>query len=109
MKFKENLVCVHCELNNWDYDKDGLQYPISYELTFKFYGTDIIAYVTTDELCCDSEYVEFAAVETTGDLLASFEQMFENNEFKDKVEAVCKECWENSLNSNDYDYKGNQQ
>ena len=22
MKFKDNLNCVHCELNNWGYDKN---------------------------------------------------------------------------------------
>ena len=22
MKFKDNLDCVYCELNNWDYDED---------------------------------------------------------------------------------------
>ena len=46
MKFKDNLYCVNCELIHWDYDKDGQKFPISYELTFKFYGTDVIAYIT---------------------------------------------------------------
>lgn len=109
MKFKDNLNCVYCGLNNWGYDKNDQKFPVSYELAFKFYGTDIIAYVTADELRCDSKYVEFASIETNGDLLASFEQLFENNEFKDKVETVCKKCWDNSLNSNGYDYKGIQQ
>jgi hypothetical protein len=106
MKFKDNLNCVQCELNNWDYDKDGLMFPIAYELAFKFYGTDVTAYVTTRELQKESAYVEFSRVETDGDLLSSFEELFEDNEFKSKVENICKDCWEDNLNSGDYDYKG---
>lgn len=106
MKFKDNLNCVQCELNNWDYDKDGLMFPIAYELTFKFHETDVTAYVTTKELQNDSPYVEFSRVETDGDLLESFESVFENNEFKGKVRTICKNCWEDNLNSGDYDYKG---
>ena len=106
MKFKDNLNCIHCELNNWDYDKDGLKYPIAYELTFKFYGTTITAYITTSELQEDAEGT-FASVETDGDLLASFEEVFElNDNFIDKLRKVCQECWENDLDSNDYDYQG---
>jgi hypothetical protein len=104
MKFKNNLNCIHCELNNWDYDKDGLKYPIAYELTFKFYGTIITAYITTNKLQEDGT---FASVETDGDLLASFEEVFElNDNFIDKLRKVCQECWENELDSNDYDYQG---
>ncbi len=106
MKFKDNLKCINCELSNWDYDKDGLTFPIAYELTFKFYGTDVIANVTTKELQKDSLYVEFVSVETDGDLSESFKDVFEANEFKGKVKTICKNCWENNLNSNGYDYKG---
>ena len=106
MKFKDNLNCVHCELNNWDYDKDGLMYPVAYELTFKFYGTDVTAYIEAKELQNDAEGT-FTSVETNGELLTSFEEVFENHDyFKDKVREICKKCWENSLNSNDYDYQG---
>ena len=106
MKFKDNLNCVHCELNNWDYDKDGLMYPIAYELTFKFYGTDVTAYITAEELQNDAEGA-FASIETDGELLTSFEEVFEDHDyFRDKVREVCKECWEDNLNSNDYDYQG---
>jgi len=106
MKFKDNLNCVHCELNNWDYDKDGLMYPIAYELAFKFYGTDVTACITAEELQNDAEGA-FASVETDGELLTSFEEVFEDNDyFRDKVREVCKECWDDNLNSNDYDYQG---
>ena len=106
MKFKDNLDCVYCELNNWDYDEDGQKFPISYELTFKFYGTDVTAYITTEELQNKEPYVEFAAIETDGELLESFEQVFENNEFKDKVCKVCEDCWNDWLDSDNYNYKG---
>ena len=106
MKFKNNLNCVHCELNEWDYDKNGLMYPVAYELTFKFYGTDVTAYIEASELQNDAEGA-FASVETDGELLTSFEEVFEDHDyFKDKVREVCKECWEDNLNSNDYDYQG---
>ena len=106
MKFKNNLNCVHCELNNWDYDKDGQRFPISYELAFKFYGTDVTAYITSDELQNGGPYVEFAFIETDGELLDSFERVFENNEFQDKVCKVCEDCWNDCLDSNGYNYKG---
>ena len=106
MKFKDNLYCVHCELNYWDYDEDGQKFPISYELTFKFYGTDVTAYITTEELQNEEPYVHFADIETYGELLESFEQVFENNEFRDKICKVCEDCWNDWLDSTDYNYKG---
>ena len=106
MKFKDNLYCVHCELIHWDYDKDGQKFPISYELTFKFYGTDVTACITTEELQNGEHYVRFAIVETDGELLESFEEVFEDNEFRDKVCKVCENCWNNSLDSNTYNFKG---
>ena len=106
MKFKDNLYCVHCELNYWDYDEDGQKFPISYELTFKFYGTDVTAYITTEELQNEEPYVHFADIETYGELLESFEQVFKNNEFRDKICKVCEDCWNDWLDSTDYNYKG---
>ena len=106
MKFKDNLDCVYCELNYWDYDEDGQKFPISYELTFKFYGIDGITYVTTKELQNGGSYVHFDIIDITGDLFDSFEKIFENYEFRDKVCKVCENCWNNNLDSNDYKYKG---
>ena len=40
------------------------------------------------------------------ELLESFEKVFENNEFRDKVCKICENCWNNNLDSNDYNYKG---
>ena len=106
MKFKDNLTCVHCELNNWDYDSEGCKYPIAYELAFKFYGTDVTAYIKAEELQNDAEGA-FVSVETNGELLSSFEEVFEDNDFfKNKVRKVCENCWEDELDSNDYDYQG---
>ena len=106
MKFKDNLNCTNCELFNWDYDKDGLMYPIVYELAFKFYGTDVIVRIRAEELQNDAEGT-FDSMETDGELLTSFEEvMDDHNYFRDKVKEVCKKCWEESLDSNDYDYKG---
>lgn len=106
MKFKDNLTCVHCELNNWDYDNNGSRFPIAYELTFKFYGTDVTAYINAEELQNDAEGT-FASVETNGELLSSFEEVFEEHDyFKDKVRKVCRDCWEDELDSTNYDYQG---
>lgn len=107
MKFIDNLYCVYCELIHWDYDENGRKFPISYELTFRFYDTDVIAYITTEELQNGGLYVHFAIIETNGELLESFEEVFENNEFRDKVCKVCENCWNDCLDSNNYDYKGN--
>ena len=107
MKFKDNLYCVHCELNNWNYDKEDHKFPISYELTFKFYGTDVTAYIITEELQNGGPYVHFDIIDITGDLFDSFEKVFENYEFRDKVCKVCENCWNDCLDSNNYDYKGN--
>ena len=106
MKFKDNLYCVNCELIHWNYDKDGQKFPISYELTFKFYGTDVIAYITNEELQNGGPYVEFVSIETNEELLDSFEQVFENNEFRDRVCKVCENCWNDYLDSTNYNYKG---
>ena len=106
MKFKENLECTYVELFSWDYDKDGLRYPTSYELVFKFYGTTVTAHIEASELREDAEGV-FCFAETDGELLTSFEEVFEDNDyFKDKVKEVCKKCWEDELDTNDYDYQG---
>ena len=106
MKFKDNLYCINCELIHWDYDEYGQKFPISYELTFTFYGTDVTACITTEELQNGEHYVRFAIVETDGELLESFEEVFEDNKFRDKVCKVCENCWNNNLDSNDYNYKG---
>ena len=106
MKFKDNLYCVNCELIHWNYDKDGQKFPISYELTFKFYGADVIAYITIEELQNGGPYVKFVSIETYGETLDNFEQVFENNEFRDKICKVCEDCWNDCLDSNDYNYKG---
>ena len=106
MKFKDNLYCINCELIHWAYDENGRKFPISYELTFTFYGTDVTACITTEELQNGEHYVRFAIVETDGELLESFEEVFEDNEFRDKVCKVCEDCWNNSLDSNTYNFKG---
>ena len=106
-KFKDNLYCVYCELIHWDYDENDRKFPISYELTFRFYDTDVIAYITTEELQNGGPYVHFAIIETNEELLESFEKVFENYEFRDKVCKVCENCWNDCLDSNNYDYKGN--
>ena len=105
MKFKDNLNCINCELIHWDYDENGKQFPISYELTFIFYGTDVTAYITNEELQNGEPYVHFAIIETKEELLKSFEEVFKNNKFRDKVCKICENCW-NNLDSNDYNYKG---
>ena len=106
MKFIDNLNCINCELIHWDYDENGKQFPISYGLTFTFYGTDVTAYIITEELQNGGPYVHFAIIDTDEELLKSFEKVFENNEFRDKVCKVCENCWNNNLDSNDYNYKG---
>ena len=106
MKFIDNLNCINCELIHWNYDKDDHKFPISYELTFKFYGTDVTAYITSEELQNKGSYIKFASIETNEELLDSFEQVFENNEFRDKVCKVCENCWNDCLDSNNYNYKG---
>ena len=105
-KFKDNLYCINCELVGWNFDENGRQFPILYKLTFKFYGIDAIAYVTTKELQNGGPYVHFDIIDITGDLFDSFEKIFENYEFRDKVCKVCENCWNNNLDSNDYNYKG---
>ena len=106
MKFIDNLYCVNCELIHWDYDENGRKFPISYGLTFTFYGTDVTAYIITEELQNGGLYVHFTIIDTDGELAESFEEVFENNEFRDKVCKICENCWNNSLDSNNYNYKG---
>ena len=106
MKFKENLECTFCELYSWDYDENGYRYPTIYELVFEFYGTKITAWINATELQDNSEGA-FSQIETNGELLTSFEEVFDDyDNFKDKVREVCKKCWEEELDTNDYNYQG---
>lgn len=106
MKFKDNLECTYHELYSWDYDEGGFMYPSIYELVFEFYGTRITAWIRAEELQDDAGCA-FCQVETSGELLASFEEVFENNDnFRDKLKAECKKCWEEELDTNEYNYQG---
>ena len=93
VELKENLYCTHVELNNWDYDEEDQMRPITYELSFRYYGVEVSAYLTTESL--KDKRLDFSMVECASDLLASFEDIFISSNFlDDKIFELCKKHWD---------------
>ena len=102
VELKENLYCTHVELNNWDYDDENQKRPKTYELSFRYYGVEVSAYLTTESL--QDEELDFCMVECRGDLLASFENIFTSSNFlDDKIFELCKKRWD-EVESEDSEY-----
>lgn len=93
VELEENLYCTHVELNYWDYDEEDQKRPITYELSFRYYGVEVSAFLNTESII-DKE-VDFSMVECAGDLLASFENIFSSSNFlDDKIFELCKKHWD---------------
>lgn len=106
VELKENLYCTHVELNNWDYDEENQKRPITYELSFRYYGVEVSAYLTTESL--QDKELDFCMVECRGDLLASFENIFTSSNFlDDKIFELCKKLWDEvEGEESEYEYDG---
>ena len=109
VELKENLYCTHVELNNWDYDEENQKRPITYELSFRYYGVEVSAYLTTESL--KDKRVDFSMVECASDLLASFEDIFISSNFlDDKIFELCKKHWDEvEGKDSEYNYDGTRQ
>lgn len=109
VELKENLYCTHVELNNWDYDEEDQKRPITYELSFRYYGVEVSAYLTTESL--KDKRVDFSMVECASDLLASFEDIFISSNFlDDKIFELCKKHWDEvEGKDSEYNYDGTRQ
>lgn len=106
VELKENLYCTHVELNNWDYDEEDQMRPITYELSFRYYGVEVSAYLTTESL--KDKRLDFSMVECASDLLASFEDIFISSNFlDDKIFELCKKHWDEvEGKESEYEYDG---
>ena len=109
VELKENLYCTHVELNNWDYDEEDQMRPITYELSFRYYGVEVSAYLTTESL--KDKRLDFSMVECASDLLASFEDIFISSNFlDDKIFELCKKHWDEvEGKDSEYNYDGTRQ
>ncbi len=109
VELKENLYCTHVELNNWDYDEEDQKRPITYELSFRYYGVEVSAYLTTESL--KDKRLDFSMVECASDLLASFEDIFISSNFlDDKIFELCKKHWDEvEGKDSEYNYDGTRQ
>lgn len=109
VELKENLYCTHVELNNWDYDEEDQKRPITYELSFRYYGVEVSAYLTTESL--KDKRLDFSMVECASDLLASFEDIFISSNFlDDKIFELCKKHWDEvDGKDSEYNYDGTHQ
>lgn len=109
VELKENLYCTHVELNNWDYDEEDQKRPITYELSFRYYGVEVSAYLTTESL--KDKRLDFSMVECASDLLASFEDIFISSNFlDDKIFELCKKHWDEvEGKDSEYNYDGTHQ
>lgn len=93
VELKENLYCTHVDLNNWDYGVEDQMRPKVYELSFRYYGVKVSAYLDRNSLI--EKRVEFCCIECTDDLLASFEDIFISSNFlHDKIIELCKKHWD---------------
>ena len=109
VELKENLYCTHVELNNWDYDEEDQKRPITYERSFRYYGVEVSAYLTTESL--KDKRLDFSMVECASDLLASFEDIFISSNFlDDKIFELCKKHWDEvEGKDSEYNYDGTRQ
>lgn len=109
VELKENLYCTHVELNNWDYDEEDQKRPITYELSFRYYGVEVSAHLTTESL--KDKRLDFSMVECASDLLASFEDIFISSNFlDDKIFELCKKHWDEvEGKDSEYNYDGTRQ
>lgn len=109
VELKENLYCTHVELNNWDYDEEDQKRPITYELSFRYYGVEVSAYLTTESL--KDKRLDFSMEECASDLLASFEDIFISSNFlDDKIFELCKKHWDEvEGKDSEYNYDGTRQ
>ena len=93
VELKENLYCTHVELNNWDYDREDQMRPLIYELSFRYYGVEVSAYISIIRL--QNQEVDFSRVECDGGLLESFINLFrDSDELGVKIFELCKRHWD---------------
>ena len=93
VELKENLYCTHVELNNWDYDEEDQMRPITYELSFRYYGVEVSAFISIIRL--QKHEVDFSMVECDGDLMESFENLFcDSGKLCEKIFELCKKHWD---------------
>ena len=106
VELKENLYCTHVDLNEWDVGVGDQMRPKVYELSFRFYGAEISACLTTNSLI--EKRVFFYSVKCSVDLLASFGDIFISSNFlHDKIIELCKKHWDNNEDKySEYEYDG---
>ena len=104
VELREHLICTNVELNNWDYDDDGMKYPKAYTLAFRFHGVQVTATLSTGDLFEGD--IKFGTVECDGDLLASFEDVFEQNDFTVEISNLCEGCWKDEEEESKYNFVG---
>ena len=106
VELKENLYCTHVELNNWDYDEEDQKRPITYELSFRYYGVEVSAYISIIRL--QKHEVYFSMVECDGDLLEPFENLFrDSDELYENIFELCKKHWDEvEGEESEYEYDG---
>jgi hypothetical protein len=106
VELKENLYCTHVELNNWDYDEEDQMRPITYELSFRYYGVEVSAYISIIRL--QKHEVDFSMVECDGDLMESFENIFRHSsELCENIFELCKKHWDEvEGKESEYEYDG---
>lgn len=93
VELKENLYCTHVEMNNWDYDEEDQMRPLIYELSFRYYGVEVSAYISIIRL--QKQEVYFSRVECDGGLLESFINLFcDSDELGVKIFELCKKHWD---------------
>lgn len=102
--FADNLICTQVELEDWYYDEEDQRVPRVYRLVFRFHDVLISSQLYAKKL--QTNQVEFSMIECDGDLLKSFEDKFEYEDFSQKIREVCQKHWE-EVEGKDSIYKFN--
>ena len=106
VELKENLYCTQVELINWEYDEEDQMRPITYELSFRYYGVAVSACISIVRL--QKSELNFCMVECDGGLLESFENLFrDSDELSVKIFELCKKHWDEvEGKESEYEYDG---
>lgn len=106
VEIKENLICTQVSVHDWKYDEEDEMYPVLYELDFRYYDTEISAYLSTVRL--QKQELVFDMIEGEGDLLNAFEDILHFNvELGNKIYELCKKCWDEEFGKDSkYEFYG---
>lgn len=107
IKLSQNLSIKSGQIFNYDYDPEGLMYPIMYELLFDFHGKEYAGHFSPTHLR-ESKNFRFASLTGDSELFDSFMEQIEDGRYFEQISSYCKAIWEGEDEEYTavYDYTG---